>query len=127
MPESDSLSRFRTTAIRYTAAVSAVLIALALIWSRTAALGVAMGALGGLAGFWIIATRLEGALRNNPENANFAVLTGATLRFAIYGIVLVLAYLLDRDTNHGLFGALAGILSIRVALLYLGVRGSRNR
>lgn len=88
-----------------------------------AAKGLVLGAIGGILGFWIIAVRIEKLATIDPDKVRFSALTWSTFRFALYAIVLVRAHFLDRETHHGLLGALIGVFIIRIVLMYMGLTG----
>lgn len=117
------LRRFRIAVVRYSLA-GTLLVALAgYRFDPHFSTGAFMGGIAGVLGFWIIAVRLEKLAFMAPEKVNFAALTWTTFRFALYGVVLVRAYYLDRDSMHGMFGAVVGILVVRAVLMFLGITG----
>lgn len=119
----EALRKFRVGAVRRALVLTAVVAVVAYFVSPVSAQGVLLGGIGGLLGFWILAIRIEKLAIINPEKVKFSVLTWSILRFALYGIVLTRGYTLDRETYHGLWGALVGVLIIRVVLMYLGITG----
>jgi hypothetical protein len=123
--ESDPLAparRFRHTSVRYGLAGTAVLAAAGyFISGRFAAQGVLLGGLGGVLGFWIMASRLEKLATVNPQKVHFAALTWTSFRFLLYGAVLARAYFLDREHLRGLIGAVVGLLVIRFVMIGVGI------
>ena len=118
-----SFRRFRLTAVRYSFAMTVVAAIGASYWSRIAVQGVLLGALAGILGFWIMAVRLEKVATTQPEKIHFFALTWSMVRFLLYGAVLLRAHFLDRNSLHGIIGAVVGIFIIRFVLMYLGITG----
>lgn len=123
----DVFVRFRTTAVRYALAVTAVGTPVAWYISLTALQGFLLGAVAGILGFWIMAVRLAKLAQTNPEKVHFFALTGTLWRYLLYGAALLRAYFLDRTTAHGLVAAAAGLLVIHFVLYYIGITGADQR
>lgn len=118
-----ALRKFRIGAVRRALLLTGITAVAAYFISPVSAQGVLFGGLGGLLGFWVLAIRIEKLAIVDPEKVKFSVLTWSVFRFALYGAVLIRGYTLDRETYHGLWGALVGVLIIRVVLMYLGITG----
>jgi hypothetical protein len=115
--------RFRLVFARYTLALLVVLAAAAWVWDRVAAQGVLLGGLAGLIGFWMMARAVERLAIHAPEKIQFALLKWTAVRMGLYAAAFIRAFTLDREEFHGLLGAVAGFLAIRVVLMYLGLTG----
>ncbi len=116
---------FRRIAIRYALAITAMGAVGAWFVSAVALRGFLLGSLAGIAGFWIMAARLEKIALTRPDEMHIFALTWSMWRFAIYGVALAAAYFLDRDSMHGLVAAAVGIMVIRFVLIYLGITQKR--
>jgi len=110
--------------VRYSLAATLLVALGASYWSWIAVQGVLLGALAGTLGFWIMAVRLEKVAYTQPEKIHFFALTWSMMRFLLYGAVLLRAHFLDRDSLHGIIGAVVGIFIIRLVLLFLGITGA---
>ena len=115
--------RFRVASVRLALGAMALLAAAGFFYDPVTAQGVLLGGLGGIIGFWIMAVRLEKLAMIGKGKVKFAVLTWTYLRFALYGVVLFRAYTLDRESYHGLLGAVAGLFIIRFVMVFLGLTG----
>ncbi len=123
----DPLRRFRLMAVRLSMTIVMVLSALALLIDRITAQGVLIGGIAGILGFWVIAIRLEKVAREKPSKVQYATLTWSFYRYGLYGLVLYKAFSLDKETYHGLLGALVGIYVIQLVLRYLAITGRDQR
>ena len=123
----DPLSRFRLVAVRISMIIVMISAAIVYTFDSIVAQGVLMGGIAGILGFWVIAIRLEKVAREKPSKVQYAALTWSFYRYALYGLVLYKALMLDEDKFRGLLGALAGIFVIRFVMIYLAisVRGQR--
>jgi hypothetical protein len=110
-------------AVRFSLIVVCILTLAAYFYDPIMAQGVLLGGIGGILGFWIIAVRLEKVAQMNPGKVKYAALTWSGMRYALYGAVLYKAFTLDRETYHGLVGALIGIMVIRFMLVFIGAFG----
>lgn len=119
----DPLRRFRLMAVRLSMIIVMILFALALLIDRVTAQGVLIGGIAGILGFWVIAIRLEKVAREKPSKVQYATLTWSFYRYGLYGLVLYKAFTLDKETYHGLLGALVGIYVIQLVLRYLAITG----
>ncbi len=115
--------RFRVASVRLALGAMVFLAAAAFFYDPVTAQGVLLGGLAGIIGFWIMAVRLEKLAMIGEGKVKFSVLTWTYLRFALYGVVLFRAYTLDRESYHGLLGAVAGVLIIRFVIVFLGLTG----
>lgn len=119
----EPIRRFRIVAVRVTLTIVVLLAAGAWLIDLQAAQGVLLGGIAGALGFWIMAIRLEKLTTMKPSKVKFAALTWSAYRYLLYGLVLYKAFTLDRETYHGLLGALAGIMTIRFVLVAIGSMG----
>lgn len=115
--------RFRVAFARYCIALLAVTATAAWFWDRVAAQGVLLGGLAGLIGFWMMARSVEKLAIRAPEKLQFALLKWTAVRMGLYAAAFIRAFTLDREEFHGLLGAVAGFLVIRIVLMYLGLTG----
>lgn len=115
--------RFRLLFVRYCLTLLALTAFGAWFWDRVAAQGVLLGGLAGLLGFWLMARAVEKLAIQTPEKLQFAVLKWTFVRMGLYAAAFVRAFTLDKEDFHGLLGAVAGFLVIRVVLMYLGLTG----
>ncbi len=113
--------RFRRVFVRYGLLVTLILAGGAYAISRDAAHGVLLGGIAGVLGFWIIAIRLEKVALTTPQKVHFAALTWTSLRFLLYGVILLRSFYLDREHLHGLIGAVVGIFAVRFVMIGLGI------
>ncbi len=71
----------------------------------------------------MMARNLEKLASTSPDKIHFALLIWNLGRIALYGVVLFRAYWLDRESYHGLVGALAGLFISYVVLVFVGITG----
>ena len=116
--------RFRLMTVRITLVLTVLVAAIAFFFDRVVAHGVLLGGFAGTVGFWIMAVRLEKVAFRVQEKVRFFALTWTFYRYALYGIVFFRAYTLDKESMHGLLGALLGILIIHFVLVFLGITGA---
>ena len=93
---------------------------------RDAAAGVLLGGIAGVLGFRLLMGRVERLSTMPPQKLHAAMIAGTYTRVAVYGVFLAAGYYLNRDTLHGFFGALAGIILIRFVQLYAAVVRTRR-
>ena len=125
--KSESLAparRFRLMAVRIALVLTVLVAAVAFAFDRVVGQGVLLGGIGGCLGFWIMAVRLEKVVFRVQEKVKFFALTWTFYRFALYAAVFYKAYTLDKESMHGLLGALLGILIIHFVLVFLGLTGA---
>ena len=115
--------RFRSTVVRLSLTLTALCAAIAYPFNPIVTQGILLGGLGGLLGFWMMARRLEKLASIPASKVKFAVLAWSFYRFAIYAAILIKAYTLDRESLSGMWAAVAGILLVRVVLMFLGFTG----
>lgn len=95
-----------------------------------AAQGVLLGAIAGILGLWMMASRLRSAATIPPEKLHLAMVLSTYIRLPVYGLFLYLGYRVDPVSLHGLFGALAGLMVVRYVPVYSAIvaaRAERNR
>ncbi len=83
--------------------------------SRDAAVGLLMGGIAGALAFWYTAHRAEQLAATAPDKLRSHLLVTPLLRYALYGLVLWRAHVLDPATHHGLLAAVAGLFATHVA------------
>ncbi len=118
------LPTFRLLAVRI--ALALTLLAALIVYptvGRPATVGLLMGGIAGTLVFWVTARQLE-KLAMQTDNALYSVPVKWRLAgLAVYAVVLVRGYTLDREGLTGLVAACAGLFAIRVAVVLLGVTG----
>lgn len=120
-PQGVRFSLTRLSAIA-TALVAAAAYALV---GRTAAQGVLLGGIAGIAGLWMMASRLRQTATIAPEKLHLTMILGTYARLPVYGVFLYLGYRMDPETLHGLFGALAGLMAVRYVPIYFALARAR--
>lgn len=119
----EPLRRFRMMAVRAALALTGLGALGAYAFDRRVALGVMMGGIGGVLGFWLIARWAEKLANPDGNKVKSAAYKWTGVRLLIYGLVLGRAYLLDPEGFRGFWGAVGGLLIIRAVVLVLGVTG----
>ena len=90
---------------------------------RPASIGLLLGGLAGTLVFWVTAQKME-KLATKNSNAVYSVpMTWRVAGMAVYALVLVRAYTLDREGLSGLIAAAVGLFLIRIAMVALGLTG----
>lgn len=115
--------KFRATVVRYSLIVTSLAALIAYPFSPIVTQGLLLGGIAGIIGFWMMARGLAKLATVPSGKVQFAVLTWSLYRFALYGAVLFKAYTLDDETYHGMAAAVAGILIVRLVLMFLGFTG----
>lgn len=116
--------KFRRAAVRVALMLTGIVALAAYGFSgMVAAQGVLLGGLAGSLSFWVMAVRLEKAVTIPRQKVKLAPFGWTAFRLGLYGIVLAKAYTLDPESMHGLMGAVAGILTIHAAQVFLGLTG----
>ena len=110
------VARMRRAITGYTVAAVLGAAALALIFSTAAAQGILLGSAAGLLPFLLFSRRVERMARGGAAQMELLTLGFSYFRVALYLIALLVGYWLAPDTAHGLLGAAAGILLVRVLL-----------
>lgn len=91
-----------------------------------AAQGVLLGGIAGALGFWTMSLRLEQIALLRPERLPLVATAWTFYRILMYAVFLFVAYRLDRENAYGLFGAVAGLVSTRVAITLVGIWQARS-
>lgn len=117
-------SRVRTVraALITTVAVAAMAYA---VGGDVPAQGVLLGGIAGALGFWTMSLRLEQIALVRPDRLPLVATAWTFYRILMYAVFLFVAYLLDRENAYGLFGAVAGLVSTRVAITLVGIWQAR--
>lgn len=119
----ETLKHFRLMTVRLSLLITAVAGFALLPFNRPAGLGVLLGGIAGVLGFWLMAVRLEKVATRPAEKVKLFAYRWTAIRMAIYALALYRAYTLDRERLHGLLGAVGGLLIIRVVLIVVGLTG----
>jgi hypothetical protein len=95
------------------------------VFDEAGATGFLLGGLGSAAGFWYLANRYRKFATLQKDALTYLVYRWTLIRMGMYGLVLIAAYWVDREGQHGLIGAAAGLLLARVVMLgvALALRG----
>ncbi|MBI1318729.1 MAG: hypothetical protein GC168_07245 [Candidatus Hydrogenedens sp.] len=117
----EALVRFRLMVVRWSLVLVALAAAGCYLWEKKVGLGLAMGGLGGVLAFWILARRVEKFAQVTPAQVHSEAVKGMVLRMAVYGVVLWRAWSLDPVGRLPLFAAVAGILIPRLVLYFLAL------
>lgn len=117
-------SRVRTVraALITTVAVAAMAYA---VGGDVPAQGVLLGGIAGALGFWTMSLRLEQIALVRPDRLPLVATAWTFYRILMYAVFLFVAYRLDRENAYGLFGAVAGLVSTRVAITLVGIWQAR--
>ena len=114
--------RFRSMVLRYAIIMIAFASILSVFISEALARGVLMGGLAGLLAFWFLVRNAEFA-NGAEDGVKSRLRLWLMVRMVWYSAVLFKAYGLDTAHCHGLIGAVAGLLLIRVAVSVVGITG----
>ncbi len=71
----------------------------------------------------MMARRFEKLASIPASKVKSAILAWSFYRFGLYAAILYRAYTLDRESMSGVWAAVAGILLVRVVLMFLGFTG----
>ena len=118
-----TLQRFRLLAIRLTLFLTFLAAAIAYVFDPIVAKGILAGGICGAFGFWINVRNAEKLAFMPRAKVNFAVYRSTLIRMGLYALAFYWSLTLDRDTMHGLLGALAGMFVIQIVLIFLGLTG----
>ena len=119
--------RFRVTTLRLSAGSTLVLsVAAYLLVGEIAAAGVLLGGIAGVLGFRMLTGRFERLTTTAPERLHATMVAGAYVRLGVYAAALISGYYLDPTSLHGLFGALAGVMVVRLVPVYSAIVASRG-
>ena len=117
------LRQLRLMAVRIALVLTMIAAAVAYLLDPLYAHGLLLGGIAGVLVFWITARQLE-KLAGRAAGGVYSLPTWwSVVRFAVYGLVLARAYMLDRESLGGLWSALAGLFIIRLVLVFLGFTG----
>lgn len=146
----NELKQFRLLTVQLSLLLTAILAAVgSRMVSREAAIGLLGGGIMGVLAFWIIALKLEklpdfggdrlvaydkeaehwgvriqGKLASYGGNAVRSIALRLTfIRLGLYAVALIWSYTLDRETLHGFFGAVVGLLIVQGVQLLFGLTG----
>ncbi len=118
-----TLARFRLLAIRLTLLVTFLAAAIAYVFDPIVAKGLLAGGICGAVTFWLNVWNAEKLAFMPRAKVNSAVYRSTLIRMGLYALAFYWAFTLDRDTMHGLLGALAGMFVIQIVLIFLGLTG----
>ncbi len=105
-------------------ALTGVLAALTyLLFSKVETLGLLLGAVAGILGFWVPARRLEKFASASEGRVYSLPFWWRVLEFALYILVLTRAYYLDRVTLRGFLAAVVGLFIVRLVTVVVGLTG----
>jgi len=118
----ETVKRLRTYVFRLSIAITAAATILALIFDRVVAQGLLIGGLSGAAGFWMLARgwEVETASAIGVKSRSRKWLA---TRLLLYVVILYVAYRWDTVHARGLLAAAAGLLTVRIAVMIVGVTG----
>jgi hypothetical protein len=120
----NTLKRFRLMAVRLSLALSVVAAGITFfVADRVIAQGLLMGGLAGTLAFWLLSFRVEKLATAPPGQLKLISLRWSAFRYAIYGVALYRAYVLDTETYHAFIAAAVGLLIIHVVLVFLALTG----
>lgn len=118
----ETARRTRVRTVRAALITTVILAAAAYAVSgEVAAQGVLLGGIAGALGFWTMSLRLEQIALVQPERLPVVATVWTFYRILMYAVFLFVAYRLDRENAVGLFGAVAGLISTRVAITVVGI------
>lgn len=117
------LSSMRRMAVAVALAALFAAALIAVFFSRIVAQGLLLGGIAGVLAFWIQSLRVEKLARATPDKVEFAIVKWTFFRMFLYAVTLWRAYLLDRESMHGLLAAVAGLFFIQFALIFLAFTG----
>lgn len=119
----EPVRRFRLMAVRLALLLTALGGFGGYALDATVGKGILIGGIGGVLAFWLSARSVEKLATMDPKKVKYRAYGWTFVRLLIYGLVLVRAITWDRETLHGFWGAVAGILIIRVVTIFLGLTG----
>ncbi len=123
-PQENAARRFRVL-LRLSALATVVLAAAAyLAIDEAAAAGVLLGGIASIVGFRLLSVRMRQLATTAPDKLRTWMVVGAYMRLIVYGLFLFAGYWLDRETLHGFFGALAGLMAARFVSIYGSLVGA---
>ena len=118
-----TLQRFRLMAIRGTLLITFLAAGITYIFDPIAAKGLLAGGICGAVGFWLNARNAEKLAFMTRAKVNSAVYRSTLIRMGLYALAFYWSFTLDRETMHGLLGALGGMFVIQIVLIFLGLTG----
>jgi len=104
-----------------------IAVLVALLFSRAAAQGTALGAAAAGMALWLMARSAARFATTPPARLISAIYRGTVGRMGLYALVFLCAYLLDRSTYHGILGAVAGFFLIYVVMIVVGFFTLRSK
>ncbi len=117
------LARFRLLAVRLTLFVTFLAAGAAYAFSPVVAKGILMGGVCGALTFWLNVRNAEKLAFLPRAKVNSAVYRSTLIRMGLYALAFYWAFTLDRESMHGLLGALAGMFVVQIVLIFLGLTG----
>ncbi|MBI2422811.1 MAG: hypothetical protein HYV27_08270 [Candidatus Hydrogenedentes bacterium] len=123
----DTLRKNRVLALRVSLLLIAIAAGVAFCWSALMAQGIVLGGLSGVAGFWLLAARVEKLTQGEAEALNAFSFKWTVVRMGLYGAGLGGAWLLDRETYVALLGAVAALIVSRMLMIFVAFAGIRSK
>ncbi len=117
------LRRFRLMTVRFSLILTLVAAAIGFKFEREVGLGIAMGGIAGVLGFWLLASRMEKVAIVSPDKVKSCFQKWSLIKFAIYGATLWRAYSFDPERGYCMLGAVAGLFVVRVVMAFMGFTG----
>jgi len=117
------LARFRLLAIRFTLLLTFLAAGIAYPFNPILAKGLLIGGVSGAIAFWLNVRNAEKLAFMPRAKVNSSVYRSTLIRMVLYALGFYWAFTLDRETMHGLLGALAGMFAIQIVLIFLGLTG----
>jgi len=109
-----------------TLGLTVVCAALAAIWDTQTSKGIVIGGVAGAAGFWMMLVRTRTLHLIPKEEIPYRVYRWTFSRILLYGLALVVAYLVDPIGRHALLGAAGGLFIARAVMMATGIAAWRR-
>lgn len=120
-------ARLKWRAFGVACALTGVGMVVALGFAPLVGMGIILGGTAGVAGYWLLAHSLWRLSEAPSERLSVQLHRSLYRRLILYAAALIPAYFLDRTHLHAFAGAVGALLASRYILLFLGIRGFRDK
>jgi len=117
------LRRFRIMTVRIALILTALGGFVAYSFDPAFGKGILIGGIGGVLAFWVTARSVEKLATMPPNKVKLGAFRWTGAQLVIYALVLWRAHTWDPEHRHGFWGAVVGILIVRVVVVVLGFTG----
>ena len=119
----NTVKRFRLMAVRLALGLTTVVALVAYAFSAMLAKGILLGGIAGVLVFWLQALNVEKLASAPKSKVRYRPYVSTFIGFAIYALALGRALTWDKEFFRSLYGAIAGLFSIKIVILFLGITG----